>query len=87
MANGPGRNRSVEMGPYLTLGLQLAITVVVCFFLGRWLDSVFDSAPWLMIAGLALGVIGGFVNFFRTVIDLGKKEDQEAAEKRAKHED
>jgi hypothetical protein len=40
-----------------------------------------------MIAGLALGVTGGFISFFRTAIALGKKEDQEAAEKRAKHED
>jgi ATP synthase protein I len=87
MGDGPGRNWGVQMGPYLTLGLQLAITVVVCFFLGRWLDSIFNTTPWLMIVGLAIGVTGGFVSFFRTAIALGKKEDQEAAEKRAKHED
>lgn len=87
MGDGPGSNQGVRMGPYLTLGLQLAITVVACFFLGRWLDSLFDTAPWLMIIGLAIGVTGGFISFFRTAIDLGKKEDQEAAEKREKHED
>jgi F0F1-type ATP synthase assembly protein I len=87
MGDARGRSWGEQMGPYLTLGLQLAITVVVCFFLGRWLDSVFDSAPWLMIAGLALGVTGGFISFFRTAIALGKREDQEAAEKRTKHED
>ena len=87
MPDGPRRNWGLQLGPYLTLGLQLAISVVVCFFLGRWLDSVFDTTPWLMIAGLALGITGGFISFFRTVIALGKKEDEEAAERKAKHED
>ena len=82
----PKRSWGVQLGPFLTLGVQLAVTVLVCFFLGRWLDSVFNTAPWLMIIGLALGVTGGFINFFRTAIALGKEEDQEAAEKRAKHE-
>lgn len=86
MVERPRRSWGVQIGPYLTLGLQLALTVVVCFFLGRWLDSVFDTAPWLMIAGLALGVTGGFISFFRTVIALGKKEDREAAARRDQRE-
>jgi ATP synthase protein I len=86
MGSGAGRSWGAQFGPYLTLGLELAVTVVVCFFLGRWLDGLFDTSPWLMIAGLALGVTGGFIHFFRTAIALGKKEDQEAAEKRAKDE-
>lgn len=87
MGTWSGRNWGSQMGPYLTLGLQLAITVVVCFFLGRWLDNVFDTAPWLMIGGLAIGVTGGFISFFRTVIALGKREDQDAAARRMNHED
>ena len=86
MSEQPRRSWGVQMGPYLTLGLQLALTVVVCFFLGRWLDTVFGTAPWLMISGLALGVAGGFISFFRTAIALGKKEDREAAERRMKGE-
>ena len=69
-------------GPYLTLGLQLAITVIVFFFIGRWLDGAFGTAPWLMLAGLAVGVTGGMISFFRTVIALGKTEDKEAEERR-----
>ncbi len=56
--------------------MQLAISVVAFFFLGRWLDSVFDTAPWLMIAGLAVGTLGGFISFFRSVRDMGKKEEK-----------
>jgi F0F1-type ATP synthase assembly protein I len=69
-------------GPFLTLGLQLAITVVVFFFLGRWFDAWRGTDPWGMLLGLAIGVAGGMVSFFRTVIALGKAEDREMAERR-----
>ena len=65
-----------EFGPYLTIGMQLAIAVVGFFFLGRWLDDVFGSAPWLMIIGLLLGTVGGFISFFRSAMSMVKKEDQ-----------
>ena len=82
--NGPGTNKSggeserrwiSEFGPYLTMGMQLAIAVVAFFFLGRWLDGVFGTAPWLMIAGLLLGTVGGFASFFRSALAIGKKEE------------
>jgi F0F1-type ATP synthase assembly protein I len=79
---GWGRKLGWEFGPFLTLGLQLAIAVVVFFFLGRWVDSKLGTAPWCMLAGLALGIIGGFVQFFRTAIALGEREDKEAEEER-----
>ncbi|MGA9117478.1 MAG: AtpZ/AtpI family protein [Bacteroidota bacterium] len=78
---GPGehtRRISREYGPFLTLGLQLALSVVVFFFLGRWLDGKLGTSPWLMLAGLAAGAAGGFIHFFRTVIALGRKEDRKA---------
>jgi ATP synthase protein I len=78
----PSRVWSKEFGPFLTLGIQLAVTVVVCFFLGRWLDTVLGTAPWLMIAGLALGIAGGLISFFRTAIAAGKEQDREAAERK-----
>ena len=71
---------SSEFAPYLTLGLQLAIAVVLFFFVGRWLDGEFGTAPWLMIAGLLLGTVAGFIQFFRSAISLGKKEDKKSAD-------
>jgi F0F1-type ATP synthase assembly protein I len=65
-----------EFGPFLTIGMQLAFAVVGFFFLGRWLDNVFDTAPWLMILGLFLGTTGGFISFFRSAISMAKKEDE-----------
>jgi ATP synthase protein I len=65
-----------DVAPYLGLGIQLAATIVVCFFLGRWLDQVLNTAPWLMILGAFVGAAGGLYNFLRTVIELGKKEKE-----------
>ncbi len=70
-----------DVGPYLTLGIQLAITVVVFFFLGKYADDYFGTKPWLMIAAILLGAAGGLVKFFKTVIELGKKEEHERRDK------
>jgi len=65
-----------DVAPYLGLGIQLAGSIVVCFFLGRWLDQVLNTAPWLMILGAFIGAAGGLYNFLKTVIELGKKEKE-----------
>jgi ATP synthase protein I len=67
----------LSVAPYLTLGIQLAITVVVFFFIGKYADEYFGTKPWLMIVLILVGMVGGMVKFFRTVIELGKKEEHE----------
>lgn len=64
-----------EAAPYLALGVQLAATVVIMFYVGYWADDHFGTKPWFMIVGLMLGVTAGFYNFFKTVSELGKKVD------------
>ena len=65
-----------NLAPFLTIGFQLAATVVVFFFAGRWLDDQFTTAPWCMIALTLLGIGGGLYKFLRTVVKLGKEEDE-----------
>lgn len=78
-----GKQRWVEeLGPYLTMGIQLALGVVVFFFLGRWLDGALGTSPWLMIAGLVLGSVGGLVKFLRDAAALGRRANDEAKERR-----
>lgn len=81
----PGQGDSDEQasafraaGPYLTLGIQLAATIVLLFFIGRYLDQRFATAPWLMIVGLTIGCVGGLIKFIRTVQTLANEEDQRA---------
>jgi ATP synthase protein I len=57
-----------EIGPYLGLGMQLAITVAVMVFLGIWLDGKFSTTPILTVIFAFLGVIAGMYNFIKSVI-------------------
>ena len=83
------KTRLQTLGPYLTMGMELAFAVVGMFLVGRWFDTLWGTDPWLMIVGLAAGVTGGFIRFFRKAIALGKEEDEATAEekKNGRHED
>jgi F0F1-type ATP synthase assembly protein I len=59
-----------EFADYLGLGLQLAGAVVLFFFIGKWCDEKFGTIPWLMITGLLVGSVGGFISFFRKISSL-----------------
>ena len=62
-----------EAGPYLGLGTQLAATIVLMFFLGRWLDGEFDTEPVLTICFSFLGGFAGIYNFIKAVLNLNKR--------------
>lgn len=69
---------------YSGLGIQLAVTIVVFFFIGYWLDGVFGTKPILMLVFTLMGFIGGFYSFFLTIQNLSKQEEEE--KKKAKEE-
>ena len=61
-----------EIGPYIGLGMQLAVTVTVMVFIGIWLDKEFNLSPVLTIVFSFLGVFAGLYNFIRSVLKSGK---------------
>ena len=67
-------NTYKEIGPYLGLGTQLAATIVLMFFLGRWLDSLLKTTPVLMILFSFFGGFAGIYNFIKTVLQLNEKK-------------
>lgn len=48
-------------------GMQLTATIAGGALLGWWLDRRFETAPWLLLACVLLGIVGGFVGFLRTL--------------------
>jgi ATP synthase protein I len=64
-------------GPLFGSGIQLAAVVVLMFFLGRWLDTHFETTPWLMIVCIIFGIAGGLFHFIKTVSNLEQKEKRE----------
>lgn len=69
-----------QAGPYLGLGVELAASILLCLFLGRWLDGKLGTGPALMLAGTLLGAVAGFVNFYRAVLKLQEKTDRNRPE-------
>jgi F0F1-type ATP synthase assembly protein I len=56
-----------KAGPLFGSGIQLAASVVIMFFIGRWADSTWNTKPWLMLIGIIFGTTAGLYNFFKIV--------------------
>jgi F0F1-type ATP synthase assembly protein I len=61
-----------EIGPYIGLGLQLAITVTVMVFLGLWLDGFCETEPILTVVFSFLGVFAGLYTFIKSALKADK---------------
>ena len=55
-----------QVGSLSAAGLELAISIMIGTFGGRWLDGQLDTAPYLMLIGLVLGAVAGFRSLFLT---------------------
>jgi ATP synthase protein I len=55
------------LGELSTVGLTLVVCTVIGLAGGYYLDRWLGSSPWLTLIGLLLGIVAGFVNFFRSV--------------------
>ena len=60
-----------DVGPYIGLGLQLAVTVTAMIFLGIWLDDQFETQPILTIIFAFFGVFAGLYTFIKSVLKAG----------------
>ncbi|HEX2868948.1 MAG TPA: AtpZ/AtpI family protein [Ignavibacteriales bacterium] len=72
----PGK-KAVEVGPYLGLGVQLAASIVLMFFLGYWLDGKLGTSPVLTILMSFLGGFAGIYNVIKTVLEINRKNKGE----------
>lgn len=65
-----------ELAYYSSLGMQLAFSVVIGFFLGSYLDKTFNTHPWLTYLFLIFGIAAGFRNIALAVKRIQKSEHQ-----------
>ena len=56
-------------------GTQLAISVLLGFYGGHWLDGLLGWAPWLTLAGAALGVLVGLYAYFSWFLRRGPRNE------------
>lgn len=55
-----------ELGPYMAMGGQLALSMVGFGAIGYYADIQCGTHPWLLLAGLLLGATGGMIKLIRT---------------------
>ena len=65
-----------DVGPYIDLGMRLALTVFLGLFLGYELDKWVGSLPLFTILGSILGMIGGMMSVYRSVYGRKDKDDE-----------
>ena len=61
-----------EASHLATLGLQLGLTMAFFVGGGYLLDRWLDTFPWLLMAGVALGMVAFFVQIFRVLGELNR---------------
>ncbi len=66
-----------SVGPYLTLGIQLIATILLCVFAGHWADGKFDTSPIFILIGSLVGIAAGFYHFFKVVLKMDRKSEED----------
>ncbi len=50
------------------IGLQFAASVLVGLGLGLFIDHLAHTAPWFLLIGIVLGIVGGSYSVVRTAL-------------------
>jgi ATP synthase protein I len=61
-----------ELAYYSSLGLQVALSILLGFGLGVYLDSKLDTNPWLTVIFFILGVAAAYRNIGLAIKKLQK---------------
>ena len=66
---GPSRSQTAQL---VNLGTMLFACVAVGLAAGYFADRFIGTSPWLLLIGLALGIVAAGVNFYRTIKTLNE---------------
>ncbi len=57
-----------------TLGMEFAVSEILCAGAGYWLDSHWGTAPWCLVAGAAAGFGLGLYQIIRAAGKMARKD-------------
>lgn len=73
-------DNTVSRETFTSLGLamvgvtwRMCVPMLGLFFVGLWLDSLFNSKPWLMFSGLAVGAAAAVILVRQQIKKANKK--------------
>lgn len=55
-----------------SVGLEVAIAIILSLFAGRWIDGKLGTDPWLMLVALCFGVAAGMRGVWRYVAEADR---------------
>ncbi len=58
------------------VGINMLVTIGICFFIGKWLDNVFNTNILFLSIFIILGVGAAFRNLYVIVMLEYKKEEE-----------
>ena len=65
---------------YSGAGLELAGATAGLALVGYWIDGKLDTAPWALLAGVAIGIVGGLYNLVKESLaamrEAGKDDER-----------
>ncbi len=74
MADRDYRKVMRAFGLASTLGFNFAASVLIGFYLGRYLDNKLGTDPWLLILGLLIGIAAGMWGTYQMVTTFWKEK-------------
>jgi ATP synthase protein I len=63
------------LGELSSIGLVLVVSTIIGLVGGYYADRLLGTSPWLLLVGLVLGIVAGFVNLFRSVTRADRELD------------
>jgi len=72
------------IGSFATVGLELALSVLVGLFGGRWLDTKLGTNGWLTLIGLGFGIATGYRFLWRALQRANQEAERQEEEDRKK---
>ncbi|MBT8340527.1 MAG: AtpZ/AtpI family protein [Desulfatitalea sp.] len=61
-----------ELAYFSTIGLSMALSIFIGLAIGVYLDRCWDTAPWLTLIFMGLGIAAGFKNIGMAIKKLRK---------------
>ncbi len=69
-------------GTYSTVGLDIALSVIVGLFIGQWLDEKFHGGGWLTALWFVFGLIAAGRTLYRALQRANREAEREEREAR-----
>ena len=72
--NKPPNSALQALAITTTIGMEMAITVLLGYYGGKYLDGRFATGPWFLLAGVLIGLAVRVVGVYKTLMGFFERE-------------